>query len=477
VAGGEPWVAQPVSGHATSPLGTAPAGWGREVSRDDGFSAPAGSDGDLWVFADTTVTDTPGPGTTGASAVTCFTRDGTAAVAPAGVPPALEEAVQPAATATGDGTTQCSGDGGSLPTGATEPYRLLDPYPGSSPGGSCSNWVDGLANQAGPGGRLSDGVVASYGANCFDAAGMLTGVGGTWTTGYQLTGPGAQVVTMALGAPSSPDLPPASCPASARTDYDGGAPTAANYGSVIAFGGYDYYFQAYGNSTYAFTGLGIPESTCSAMALARVPTGDDPEGNPYTSVPADYQYLLPGGRWLSPAQSGLSPSDLVGRSADVMPAGYHGAYAGQVDVAALPGGELAMLYTLPAPLLDRGGGTDVAAVRTAPAPWGPWGPPSLVEIPGFAWGQDYQLVLHPEDATATTLPLSYVATSGIGSGRPEQVTFAELPTSGLAPHADPAGGYWEVASDGGIFAFGDAGFDGSMGGRPLDAPVVELAPS
>ncbi|MHB1963896.1 MAG: hypothetical protein ACYCVC_16490, partial [Acidimicrobiales bacterium] len=33
-------------------------------------------------------------------------------------------------------------------------------------------------------------------------------------------------------------------------------------------------------------------------------------------------------------------------------------------------------------------------------------------------------------------------------------------------------GYWEFASDGGIFAFGDANFDGSMGGQPLVAPVV-----
>ena len=36
-------------------------------------------------------------------------------------------------------------------------------------------------------------------------------------------------------------------------------------------------------------------------------------------------------------------------------------------------------------------------------------------------------------------------------------------------------GYWMVASDGGVFAFGDAGFYGSMGGKPLDAPVVGIA--
>ena len=34
------------------------------------------------------------------------------------------------------------------------------------------------------------------------------------------------------------------------------------------------------------------------------------------------------------------------------------------------------------------------------------------------------------------------------------------------------GGYWLVASDGGVFAFGDAGFYGSTGGTALNAPVV-----
>ena len=37
------------------------------------------------------------------------------------------------------------------------------------------------------------------------------------------------------------------------------------------------------------------------------------------------------------------------------------------------------------------------------------------------------------------------------------------------------GGYWLVASDGGIFAFGDAKFSGSMGGHPLNKPIVGMA--
>jgi hypothetical protein len=39
------------------------------------------------------------------------------------------------------------------------------------------------------------------------------------------------------------------------------------------------------------------------------------------------------------------------------------------------------------------------------------------------------------------------------------------------------GGYWLVASDGGVFSFGDAGFYGSMGGKLLNSPIVGMAPS
>ena len=42
--------------------------------------------------------------------------------------------------------------------------------------------------------------------------------------------------------------------------------------------------------------------------------------------------------------------------------------------------------------------------------------------------------------------------------------------------ATPSGaGYWLVASDGGIFALGDAGFHGSAGNLALDQPVVAMA--
>ena len=48
------------------------------------------------------------------------------------------------------------------------------------------------------------------------------------------------------------------------------------------------------------------------------------------------------------------------------------------------------------------------------------------------------------------------------------------PSSPWRPLAD-GGGYWEVSSDGGIFAFGDAGFFGSEGGRHLNDAIVGMA--
>ena len=50
------------------------------------------------------------------------------------------------------------------------------------------------------------------------------------------------------------------------------------------------------------------------------------------------------------------------------------------------------------------------------------------------------------------------------------------PVVGMA--ATPGqGGYWLVASDGGIFAYGQAGFYGSTGSLTLNAPVVGMAPT
>ena len=48
------------------------------------------------------------------------------------------------------------------------------------------------------------------------------------------------------------------------------------------------------------------------------------------------------------------------------------------------------------------------------------------------------------------------------------------PIVGMASTTD-GGGYWLVAKDGGVFAYGDAHYYGSRGGQPLDEPIVGMA--
>ena len=67
-----------------------------------------------------------------------------------------------------------------------------------------------------------------------------------------------------------------------------------------------------------------------------------------------------------------------------------------------------------------------------------------------------------------TLRPQVTATYSFGNAPlPGPPVTSNLPLVGAAAHG--AGGYWEVAADGGIFAFGDAAFHGSMGGIPLNA--------
>ena len=54
------------------------------------------------------------------------------------------------------------------------------------------------------------------------------------------------------------------------------------------------------------------------------------------------------------------------------------------------------------------------------------------------------------------------------SSLPGGVSRSGQPSGGV-------GGYWINASDGGVFSFGNAQFHGSMGGIPLNAPVVGMA--
>src|SRR5690349_11122632 len=72
------------------------------------------------------------------------------------------------------------------------------------------------------------------------------------------------------------------------------------------------------------------------------------------------------------------------------------------------------------------------------------------------------------------------AVLGIAAGLALMGTPAQAAVTSAQPLAGivstPSGhGYWQVAADGGVFAFGDAKFYGSMGGQHLNSPVVGMA--
>jgi hypothetical protein len=52
-------------------------------------------------------------------------------------------------------------------------------------------------------------------------------------------------------------------------------------------------------------------------------------------------------------------------------------------------------------------------------------------------------------------------------------THLTAPIVGMATTGDGKG-YWLAGADGGVFAFGGAPFDGSMGGTRLSAPIVGI---
>jgi hypothetical protein len=62
--------------------------------------------------------------------------------------------------------------------------------------------------------------------------------------------------------------------------------------------------------------------------------------------------------------------------------------------------------------------------------------------------------------------------SPFGNAQGTGGTFSLSPTVGIA--AGSSGGYWIVTADGGVFSFGTP-FFGSMGGTPLNAPIVGMA--
>jgi DNA-binding beta-propeller fold protein YncE len=211
------------------------------------------------------------------------------------------------------------------------------------------------------------------------------------------------------------------------------------------------------------TGLGTPVASTLATGLASIlrvaVSGTQTSGGSptFTAVP-DYSGpgTMPPGVTLN--SNGLSCTT-VAPSTTISPTLAPGSYTllaescGGLTLSGAGAGDYTVVYTTAA--------NDFAAVAPAPPPtYGYW----LVGSDGgiFTFGSAN----------------FYGSTGSIKLQRP---------VVGISPTADK-GGYWLVASDGGVFTFGDAGFFGSIPGlglnpagsglpHSLNAPVVGMVPS
>jgi hypothetical protein len=79
-------------------------------------------------------------------------------------------------------------------------------------------------------------------------------------------------------------------------------------------------------------------------------------------------------------------------------------------------------------------------------------------------GDNVGITVGQQGQSRTDSSFNLTSSGGFGGGG----------SGGMDTTAD-GGGYWLVASDGGVFAFGDAGYSGSMAGSALNQPVVGIS--
>src|SRR5271165_3828191 len=113
---------------------------------------------------------------------------------------------------------------------------------------------------------------------------------------------------------------------------------------------------------------------------------------------------------------------------------------------------------------------------------GPPGGGTTVHLSGVAFTGATQVYFGgtPADSFTVDSDTSITAVSPAGTDPPVDITVKTPKGLSIPSSADQFNyvtpqGYWEVGSDGGLFAFGGAQYYGSMGGQPLNAPITAMA--
>ena len=222
--------------------------------------------------------------------------------------------------------------------------------------------------------------------------------------------------------------------------------------AIIAYPG------TYNSSTNSFTDyFGTPPPVVTSVS----PSQGSVSGGTNVTISGDFLQSA------SVVAFGLTNASFVSNSNGTITTTSPSEGAGTVDVAVTtPGGTSAVSGS------DR-------FTFSAPIPPPPSTTPTTASPPPPAPQHGYWLVGGPRgDLYVRFGPVLRI----------DRILRLQRPVAGIAPTQDQ-GGYWLVASDGGIFSFGDAGFYGSIPGlgyfpagtpgnvKRLNAPVVGMVPS
>ena len=192
-----------------------------------------------------------------------------------------------------------------------------------------------------------------------------------------------------------------------------------------------------------------------------------------------------------PTVSFNPPFAAAGHSATVSDAGSTtNWWAGGWWAGGYPNGQLnAAPYSIPASnILLNGSPAAGASVQVNPAVYCFYGGSSATSCnPGTADTPGAGVIFPSLLTGSVPIPAGYAPASATisiyepnvwGSVFPGNNTNSAFPANDLTASGSVGItklGYWEVASDGGIFSFGTANYYGSMGGKPLNKPVVGMA--
>ena len=164
--------------------------------------------------------------------------------------------------------------------------------------------------------------------------------------------------------------------------------------------------------------------------------------------------------------TGFSPSQLAASGTPNPTYQIAGSGTGLIDPAGL---------ALATPPLAPSNAKVTVSGTTASASWTVPTPP--------VWATDYQVTPIVNGIARTTIDthsdvIGFAFPVPAGSTVAFKVTASNVFGTGPAATSNTATvapGYWEVASDGGLFSFGNVQFYGSMGGKPLNKPIVGMA--